>query len=193
MSSIVTRDETGCFQCDPLVSAIARNGTVEKLRNRKSKYGQEPNQDYSVQCFLWFQRNYSRRTQAEGQTVHVGYYLDVLNRLLSRMLRVRPEYREQGILVFVARQCTGMENKTVLDYLVKKSINSIPSSLVSAWYGYEEFLTLKLAMKGNGLDHTIPDIQKASTAILEKNSEERVASNAVYSLKYVLSKKESKL
>jgi hypothetical protein len=32
----------------------------------------------------------------EGQTVNSDYYLGVLNRLWARILRIRPEYREQG-------------------------------------------------------------------------------------------------
>jgi hypothetical protein len=58
----------------------------------------------------------------DGQTVNSDYYLGVLNRLWARILRIRPEYREQGSWSLLHVNAPPNKSKIVRDFLTRKVV-----------------------------------------------------------------------
>ena len=104
-----------------------------------------------------------------GQTITGAYYLEVLKRLMGRIHRIRPEYRdpENWSLLhdnapshtsLIVRQCLARNRVSVL--------NHPPYSPDLAPCDFSLFPKLKLKLKGRFFDD-IPTIQSASTQALE--------------------------
>lgn len=169
MSSIVTGDETWCFQYEPLTkrqSAIWKSPDEpkeKKVRMQKSRI------KTMLTVFFDSKGIIHKEFIPEGQTVNAQCYLGVLKRLWGRIYRVRPEYKEVGSWFLLHDNAPSHKALIVREFLAKKSIITLdhpPYSPDLAPCDFWLFPKLKLAMKRKTYS-TIPTIQKASTDILK--------------------------
>ncbi|KAG5318562.1 MOS1T transposase, partial [Pseudoatta argentina] len=103
-----------------------------------------------------------------GQKVNAPYYLGVLRRLLHRIHRIRPEYREEGSWRLLHDNAPSHRSTLITDFLSKNRIllvNHSPYSPDLAPCDFYLFGKLHLPMKGMRYAD-IPAIQKACTDIL---------------------------
>lgn len=106
----------------------------------------------------------------EGQTVNGEFYLSVLHRLWSRIVRVRPEYPAGKQLFLLHDNAPPHKTLKVREFLNQKQICVIdhpPYSPDLSPCDYFLFPKLKIAMKGAFYDD-IPAIQAAVTLVLKK-------------------------
>ncbi|XP_054737795.1 histone-lysine N-methyltransferase SETMAR-like [Anastrepha obliqua] len=91
LDSIITGDETWCFEYDPETKRQSAEWKTKgepkakKLRFQKSRIKTMLITLYDSKCIV------HKEFVAEGQTINGQYYLQVLHRLWSRIVRVRPE------------------------------------------------------------------------------------------------------
>lgn len=105
----------------------------------------------------------------EGQTVNGEYYLNLVHRLWSRIVRVRPEYQEGKQLFLLHDNAPPHKTVKVCEFLTKKQICVIRHPSYSPDLSpcdYFLFPKLKLAMKGVFYDD-VPAIQAAVTQVLK--------------------------
>ena len=106
-------------------------------------------------------------TVPEGKTVNGEYYLQVLHRLWSRKVRVRPEYPEGKQLFVLNDNAPPHKTKKVYEFLIRKQICVIdhpPYSTDLSPCDYFLFLKLKNAINGAFYDD-VPTIQAAVTHV----------------------------
>lgn len=169
MSCIVTGDETWCFQYEPLTKRQSsewkspESPRPKKLRMQKSRV------KTLLTVFFDSKGIIHKEFAPEGQMVNADYYVGVLNRLWARIVRVRPEYRNQGTWCLLHDNAPAHKSKIVCDFLAQKSIVVLqhpPYSPDLSPCDFWLFPKLKMAMKGKRFD-TISDIQKATTMVLQ--------------------------
>jgi len=167
--SIVTGDETWCFQYDPETkrqSAEWKHPNEEKptkSRLEKSKV------KTMLICFYDSEGILHKEFLPTGQTMNGVFYVGVLKRLLLRIRRVRPQYREKGSWRLLQDNAPSHRSKLVTDFLTNNdvlTINHSPYSPDLAPCDFYLFSKLHLPMKGQRYAD-IESIQKASTAILK--------------------------
>ena len=112
----------------------------------------------------------------QGLMINAPYYLGVMKRLLSRIRRVRPQYRENGSWRLLHDNAPAHRSTFITDFFNKNhilTVNHSPYSPDLAPCDFYLFGKLHLAMKGKRYAD-IETIQKASTAILKNISTERL-------------------
>ena len=104
-----------------------------------------------------------------GKTVNAVYYLGVMKRLLTRIHRVRPEYRESGSWCLFHDNAPSHRSTLVTDFLIKNHIltlNHSPYSPDLAPCDFYLFGKLHFAMKGKRYKD-VEHIQTATISILK--------------------------
>lgn len=167
--SIVTGDETWCFQYDPETKRQSAEWKRPDEPNPKKSRLEKSKVKTMLICFYDSKGIIHKEFVPPGQTVNAVFYLGVMRRLLSRIRRVRPEYREQGSWRLLHDNAPSHRSTLVTDFLVKNgilSINHSPYSPDMAPCDYFLFGRLHLPMKGKRYAD-VEAIQKASTIILK--------------------------
>jgi transposase len=77
--------------------------------------------------------------------VNSDYYLGVLNRLWARILRIRPEYREQGSWLLLHDNAPPHKSKIVRDFLARKGITALYHPSYSLDLAPADFWLLRLS------------------------------------------------
>lgn len=169
LDSIITGDETWCFKYDPETKRQTAQWKSKgepkpkKLRLQKSKIKTMLITFYDSKGIV------HKEFVPEGQTITGEYYLEVLHRLWSRIVRVRPEYPEGKQLFLLHDNAPPHKTKKVNEFLMQKQICVIghpPYSPDLSPCDYFLFPKLKTAMKGAFYDD-IPAIQAAVTQVLK--------------------------
>lgn len=166
LKTIVTGDETWCFQYEPQTkrqSAEWRSpdeGNPKKSRLMKSKI------KTMLICFYDSKGIIYKEFVPSGSTVNAEFYLNVLKRLLNRIRRVRPEYREPGSWRLLHDNAPSHRSSIITDFFTKNQIFLLQHSPYSPDLApCDYFLFLHLAMKGNRFA-SVEDIQRSTTTIL---------------------------
>lgn len=167
--NIVTGDETWCFQYDP----------ETKRQSAEWKHPDEPNPKKSrlekskvktmLICFYDSKGIIHKEFVPPGQTVNAVFYLGVLKRLVRRIRRIRPEYREEGSWRLLHDSAPSHRSILVTDLLTKNrilTINHSPYSPDLAPCDFYLFEKMHLPMKGKRYAD-VEAIQKACTDILK--------------------------
>ena len=102
--------------------AAARGAEAKKNSPRNVK-----NQVH-VDLFLRFQGIIHKEFVPTGQTVDAVFYVGVLKRLVSRIRRIRPEYREEGSWRLLHDNAPSHRSTLTTDYLAKNRIVTINHS-----------------------------------------------------------------
>lgn len=178
LKSIVTGDETWCFQYDPETkrqSAEWRRpdeGNPSKLQRQKSKI------KTMLLCFYDSKGIIHKEFMPPGQkSVNGVYYKAVMKRLLDRIRRVRPEYREPGSWRLLHDNAPAHTCAVVADYLAFRQVTTLyhsPYSPDLAPCDFFLFPKLHLMMKGDRYSD-INEIQRSTTALLKSISQEDLA------------------
>jgi len=168
LKTIVTGDETWCFQYDPETKRQSAEwrphgeGNPKKSRFEKSRIKSMLIVFYDSKGII------HKEFVLPGQTVNAIYYVGVLKRLLSRIRRIRPEYRDPGSWRLLHDNAPSHSATIVSDYLAKNHIfliNHSPYSPDLAPCDY--FLFPALHLKKKGIRFTsVEDIQSSTTTIL---------------------------
>ncbi|XP_043285125.1 histone-lysine N-methyltransferase SETMAR-like [Venturia canescens] len=151
LNKIVTGDETWCFQYDPTTkrqSAEWRSqeeGRPLKVRATKSKI--------KTMFISFFDSHGIIHSEfvPTGQTVNAAFYKDVLDRLLKRIRRIRPELYSSGDWFLLHDNAPSHSSILVSEFLTKKSVTVIrhpPYSPDLAPADFFLFPKIKIAMKG---------------------------------------------
>ena len=104
-----------------------------------------------------------------GQTITGAYYLEVLKRLMGRIHRIRPEYRDPEDWSLLHDNAPSHTSLIVCQFLARNRVsvlNHPPYSPDLAPCDFSLFPKLKLKLKGRFFDD-IPTIQSASTQALQ--------------------------
>ena len=140
-----------------------RRATTQKIA-----FGEVKNQ-VDARLFLRFQGNCPQGVRANGPKRGAISYLGVLKRLLHRIRRIRPEYREGGSWRLLHDNAPSHRSSLVTDFLTRNRISTInhhsPYSPDMAPCDFYLFGKLHLAMKGKRFA-SVEAIQKACTDIL---------------------------
>jgi len=169
LKSIVTGDETWCFEYEPETKRQSAEwrapdeGTPKKSRLVKSKV------KVMLICFYDSKGIIHKEFVPPGQTVTGEFYLGVMKRLLARIRRIRPEYREIGSWSLLHDNAPSHRSRLVTEFLVKNHVIPLHHSPYSpdlAPCDFYLFPKLHLAMKGKW-HASIEAIEKATTDVLK--------------------------
>lgn len=94
--NIVTGDETWCFQYDPETKRQSAEWRPQNEPATKKSRFQKSKVKTMLICFYDSKGIVHKEFVPPGQTVNAVFYLGVLKRLVHRIRRIRPEYREEG-------------------------------------------------------------------------------------------------
>jgi len=185
--NIVTGDETWCFQYDPETKRQSAEWRPQNEPATKKPRFEKSKVKTMLICFYDSKGIVHHEFVPPGQKVNAPYYLGVLRRLLHRIRRIRPEYREEGSWRLLHDNAPSHRSTLITDFLSKNRIlliNHSPYSPDLAPCDFYLFGKLHLPMKGMRYAD-IPDIQKACTDILRaipgndlKSSFEKLLSRA---------------
>lgn len=120
-------------------------------------------------CFCDSEGIIHREFVPPGQTINAVFYLGVMKRLLARIRRVRPQYREKGSWRLLHDNALSHRSNLITGFLIKNgilTINHSPYSPDLAPCDFYLFSKLHLPMKGKRYVD-VEAIQKASTDILK--------------------------
>ncbi|UYV82885.1 hypothetical protein LAZ67_22001231, partial [Cordylochernes scorpioides] len=104
-----------------------------------------------------------------GQTITGEYFLNFLKRLIARIRRFRPEYRDEDSWCLLHDNAPNHSSLIVRRFLAKNNVcvlNHPPYSLYLAPCDFYLFPKIKLKLKGCFF-YDIPTIQRAATSTLE--------------------------
>lgn len=169
LSSIVTGDESWCFQYDPLTkrqsSAWLSPGVPrpQKVRQQKSKV--------KTMLIAYFDAKglIHHEYVPPNQTVNAAYYVEVLKRLRRRIQRVRPEYKQPGSWTLLDDNAPAHSANVVTRFLANYQIPRIchpPYSPDLAPADFFLFPKLKLNVKGRFFED-VSTIQASCTEHLK--------------------------
>ena len=99
-------------------------------------------------CFYDSKGTIHKEFVPTGQIVNAVFYVGVFKRLVSRIRRIRPEYREEGIWRLLHDNAASHRSTLATDYLNKNRIVTINHSPDMAPCDFYLFGKLRLAMKG---------------------------------------------
>lgn len=166
--NIVTGDETWCFQYDPETKRQSAQWQPPDAPKPKKSRLEKSKVKTMLICFYDSKGIMHKEFVPPGQTVNAVFYLGVLKRLVHRIRRIRPEYREEGSWRLLHDNAPSHRSTLVTDFLTRNrilSINHSPYSPDLAPCDFYLFGKMHLPMKGQRyLD--IDAIQKACTDIL---------------------------
>lgn len=167
--NIVTGDETWCFQYDPETKRQSAEWKEPGEPNPKKSRLEKSKVKTMLICFYDSKGIIHKEFVPPGQTVNAVFYLGVMRRLLSRIRRVRPEYREPGSWRLLHDNAPAHRSTLITDFITKNhilTINHSPYSPDMAPCDFFLFGRLHLPMKGKRYAD-VEAIQKASTDILK--------------------------
>lgn len=168
LDKIITGDESWCFQYDPSTKrqSMEWRGRDEerptKIRAVKSKI------KTMLITFFDTQGIIHREFVPPGQKVDAVFYKSVLERLLARIRRVRPNQYKSGDWFLLHDNAPAHTAILVAQFLAKRKVTVIthpPYSPDLAPADFFLFPKLKNAMKGGRFDD-VPDIQRNVTRIM---------------------------
>ena len=149
--SILTGDETWCFQYEPETNHLSSKWQPRE-KKKKKKTRQEKSKIKSMMiCFYDSKGTIHKEFVPTGQTVNAVFNVGVLKRLISHIRRIRPEYREEGIWRLLHDNAASHRSTLATDYLNKNRIVTINHSSYSPDMAPSDFYLfgkLHLAMKG---------------------------------------------
>jgi len=160
--NIITADKTWCFQYEPTTkrqsseSVDPGDSKPKKLRFQKSKV------KTMLLVFYDSKGIVHHEFAPNGQSITGEYYLSVLKRLLARIGRVRPEYKEPDSWSFLHDNAPAHTCLIVKQFLAKKKVTVLshpPYSPDLAPCDFWLFPKLKMTMKGHRFI-SVPEIQK---------------------------------
>ncbi|UYV73903.1 hypothetical protein LAZ67_11001358 [Cordylochernes scorpioides] len=169
LKSIVTGDETWCFQYDPKTK---RQSAEWKSKNspQAKKTRKVPSKIKTMLITFFDSRGIIHKEFVPaGQTITGEYYLNVLKRLIARIRRIRPEYRDENSWGLLHDNAPSHSSLIVRRFLAKNNVcvlNHPPYSPDLASYDFYLFPKIKLKLKGFFFND-IPTIQRAATSTLE--------------------------
>ncbi|UYV77727.1 hypothetical protein LAZ67_15002066 [Cordylochernes scorpioides] len=134
LKSIVTGDETWCFQYDPKT----KRQKVKKLSTSQKKNAKSRGIIH-------------KEFVPAGQTITGEYYLNFLKRLIARIRRIRPEYRDEDSWCLLHDNAPSHSSLIVRRFLAKNNVcvlNHPPYSLYLAPCDFYLFPKIKLKLKG---------------------------------------------
>lgn len=172
LKSIVTGDETWCFQYDP----ETKRQSAEWLSQgdpRPKKVRQEKSRIKTMLMFFYDSKGIVHKEFVPtGQTVNAAFYVEVLKRLLARIARVRPEYRDTGSWSLLHDNAPSHRAILVRDFLGRRNVTMLdhpPYSPDLSPCDFFAFPKLKLTLKGCYFED-IETIQMAATKTLKEVS-----------------------
>jgi len=165
LDKIVTGDESWCYQYDPTTKRQSmewrdpEEGRPTKIRAVKSKI--------KTMLITFFDSRgiIHKEFVPPGETVNAVFYKSVLDRLLKRMRRIRPDQYSSGDWFLLHDNAPAHTAIIVSEFLAKKSVTVIthpPYSPDLAPADFFLFPKLKMTMKGHRYDD-IMDIQRNVT------------------------------
>lgn len=169
LKSIVTGDETWCFQYDPKTK---RQSAEWKTKNspQAKKMRKTPSKIKTMLIVFFDSKGIIHKEFASpGQTITAKYYLEVLKRLMARIHRIRPEYQNENSWCLLHDNAPSHKSIIVSRYLAKHNVcvlNHPPYSPDLAPCDFSLFPKLKMKLKGCYFTD-VTDIQITSTRVLE--------------------------
>lgn len=168
LGSIVTGDESWCYQYDPATKRQSMewrspsSPRPTKCRAEKSKV--------KTMLIAFFDKDgmIHKEFVPAGQTVNATFYLEVLKRLLLRIRRVRPQKYQTGKWMLLHDNAPSHTSIMVQQYLTQHGVTVLqhpPYSPDLAPADYFLFPRLKQALKGSRFAD-IDEIQQRVTGIL---------------------------
>lgn len=169
INSIVTGDESWCFQYDPETKRQSMqwcsksSPKPKKLRLQKSKV--------KTLLITFFDSDgvIHKEFLPSDTTVNAAYYKEVMSRLLKRISRIRPHYNRKGSWSLLHDNAPSHNSIIVKSFMAKKGvlvINHPPYSPDLAPADFMLFPKLKGILKGRKF-HDVQDIQKNVTSELK--------------------------
>ncbi len=169
LTTIVTGDETWCYQYDPetkrqsMAWCSPSSPRPSKSRLQKSKV--------KTMLIAFFDSHgvIHKEFVPPGQTVNAAFYEQVLKRLLQRIRRVRPELHRTGSWVLLHDNAPAHAAIRVRQFLAQRSVTVIdhpPYSPDLAPADFFLFPRLKIALKGTRFED-LDDIQESVTTTLQ--------------------------
>lgn len=169
LKAIVTGDETWCFQYDP---ETKRQSAEWKSKNSpQAKKTRKVPSKIKTMLITFFDSKgiILKEFVPTGQTVTGEYYLEVLKRLMARIRRIRPDYRDPERWSLLHDNASSHTALIVRHFLARNQVcvlNHPPYSPDLAPCDFSLFPKLKFKLKGCFFDD-ISTIQTASTRALE--------------------------
>ncbi|UYV73796.1 hypothetical protein LAZ67_11000937 [Cordylochernes scorpioides] len=151
LKSIVTGDETWCFQYDPKTK---RQSAEWKSKNspQAKKTRKVPSKIKTMLITFFDSRGIIHKEFVPaGQTIAGEYYLNVLKRLIARIRRIRPEYRDENSWCLLHDNAPSHSSIIVRRFLAKNNVcvlNHPPYSPDLAPCDFYLFPKIKLKLKG---------------------------------------------
>jgi [histone H3]-lysine36 N-dimethyltransferase SETMAR len=170
LKSIVTGDETWCFQYDPKTK---RQSAEWKTKNspQAKKLRKVPSKIKTMLITFFDSKGIIHKEFVPpGQTITGEYYLNVLMRLMARIHRIRPDYRDGNSWSLLHDNAPSHKSIIVCRYLAKHNVcvlNHPPYSPDLAPCDFSLFPKIKMKLKGCYFED-VPTIQTASTRVLEE-------------------------
>lgn len=169
LKSIVTGDETWCFQYDPetkrQTAEWKSSGSPQAKKTRKT-----PSKIKTMFIVFYDSKGIIHHEFVpSGQTVNGVFYEAVLKRLMARIRRTRPEYKDPGSWCLLHDNAPSHTSLIVKRFLARNNVcvmNHSPYSPDLAPCDFALFPKIKSTLKGCFFDD-IATIQKASTRTLE--------------------------
>ncbi|UYV61578.1 hypothetical protein LAZ67_1005355 [Cordylochernes scorpioides] len=150
LKSIVTGDETWCFQYDPKTK---RQSAEWKSKNspQAKKTRKVPSKIKTMLITFFDSRGIIHKEFVPaGQTITGEYYLNVLKRLIARIRRIRPEYRDENSWCLLHDNAPSHSSLIVRRFLAKNNVcvlNHPPYSPDLAPCDFYLFPKIKLKLK----------------------------------------------
>jgi hypothetical protein len=118
--SIVTGDETRCFQYDP--QAKRQSMEWRSPSSPRHKQFQKSKNKVMFVTFFVCQGIIHKECVPPGQTVNKEYYVEVLFRLVQRIRRVRPHFQERGCWFLLHHNARPYTAASIKQFLAKQGI-----------------------------------------------------------------------
>ena len=156
------------LQSDRVLFEKAQNSLPRKVRLQNSKVKTMPI------TFFDSGRMIHKAFVPKGSTVNGQYYLGVMQHLLARIRRVRPQYKARGSCSLLHDNAPAHKCIFVRNFLASKSVQVLDHPAYSPDLSpCDYFLFAKLKMQLNGLRFdTISEIQKVLTEALKTITKE---------------------
>lgn len=170
LKSIVTGDETWCFQYDPKTK---RQSSEWKTKNspQAKKLRKVPSKIKTMLITFFDSKGIIHKEFVPpGQTITGEYYLNVLKRLMARIRRIRPEYRDGNSWCLLHDNAPSHKSIIVSRFLTNNNVcvlNHPPYSPDLAPCDFSLFPKIKMKLKGCYFKD-VPTIQTVSTRVLEE-------------------------
>lgn len=170
LKSIVTGGETWCFQYDP--ETKCQSAEWKSKSSPQAKKTRKVLSKVKAMLIVFFDCKgiIHHEFVPDGQTITGDYYLEALQRLLGRIRRIRPEYRDPGDWCLLLHDNAPSHTSLVVRQFLARNqvcvLNHSPYSPDLAPCDFALFPKMKMKLKGCVFDD-IEAIKSASTSTLE--------------------------